>query len=66
MSDEIFDVQKNEYDKITAALKEYFGQFPEYADRIKYSKEPLNAAGCRLSPENAALPNAFVPPGRTE
>ena len=40
-------------DAFAAELKEYFMQFPEYAERIKYSSEPLNAAHCRLSSENA-------------
>lgn len=40
-------------DEFALALREYFSQQPEYAERLKYSSEPLTAGECRLSPESA-------------
>ncbi|MBQ9511130.1 MAG: PD-(D/E)XK nuclease family protein [Clostridia bacterium] len=40
-------------DEFVQALREYFLHLPEYAERLKYSSEPLLASECRLSPENA-------------
>ena len=37
------------------ALREYYGEHEEYAQKMKYMKTPIGAADCVLSPENAEL-----------